>query len=818
MEEIHDAVKSALGEGYEILRELGGGGMSRVFVAREISLGREVVVKVLPPDLAAELKADRFRREIQTAARLHHPHIVPLLAAGSSGSLLYYTMPYVDGPSLKKRLSGPDRLSVSECLAILSEVADALSYAHENGIVHRDVKPDNILLYASHALVLDFGVAKALTAAADDGTLTRTGLAIGTPLYISPEQALADPDVDGRADIYSLGVVAYEMLCSRPPFEGKSSQALMAAHVTLAPKELRALAPSVPGAIADVIMRCIKKSPADRWQSAVELRDNLEDLRARFTPARVLVANSAHAADDSGLQELRGELSPSPMDSPVNTVRSFLAVHRKPAIAALCLMAVGGFAILSNYKNRISNEISDGSVAVLPFANIDQPGHADYYSAGLTGEIRAALSKIDGVNVASSTSSSAFEGKPVDVRDIAHQLNVSSVVEGTLQRTGTDIRVTVQLTNAKTGYQIWSNEYNDRAANLLSVQSRIAEAIATALTGRLVPRKGHQLGQSTTTDPKAYDLFLKGQYLENDFTQESLDQALASYQLALSIDPRFARAYAAIADAYYHLADDYLPPKEAYPKVKAAASKAVALDSTLSDAFASLASYEVSYGWDWTAAKRDVDKSLELNPRSSFALMIAGWYSIIVGNVDEGVQSALMAASLDPLSDEIGGNVVSILRAAGRHDLAIAQVRRMIASNTGSPTTLRAWLSWEYVQLGQLPLAKLQLDTAFGIDSTCCKRTKALYLAHSGSPAEADKILQTIEAKRAKSYYRAEFLAEGRAALNDTTGMFKWLEQAYTDRSSGFPSFRYSSEISRFKDLPHFKQLVARLNLAAGPR
>jgi tetratricopeptide (TPR) repeat protein len=280
--ELADRLQAALGQAYTIERELGGGGMSRVFVAIETALGRRVVIKVLPPELAAGLSVDRFRREIQLAASLQHPHIVPLLAAGASEGLLYYTMPLVEGESLRTRIARAGELPVGESIRILRDVVDALACAHERGIIHRDIKPDNVLVSRQHGLVTDFGVAKALSEATGASSFTSTGLALGTPAYMAPEQATADPHLDHRVDIYAVGALAYEMLSGGPPFTGNSPQAVLAAQVTQAPEPVNKTRPTIPPALVALVMRCLEKRPADRWQTAGEL---LHQLEAMATPS-----------------------------------------------------------------------------------------------------------------------------------------------------------------------------------------------------------------------------------------------------------------------------------------------------------------------------------------------------------------------------------------------------------------------------------------------------------------------------------------------------------------------------------------------------
>jgi serine/threonine protein kinase len=292
MTDLLESLQAAL-HGYRIERELGGGGMSRVFLAEEAALARKVVVKVLPPELGAGVNAERFRREIQLAAGLQHPHIVPLLTAGQAGELFYYTMPFIQGDSLRTRLARERELPITDAVRILRDVTDALAHAHEQGVVHRDIKPDNVLISGKHAVVTDFGVAKAISAATGPSALTSAGVALGTPAYMAPEQAAADPHTDHRADLYAVGAMAYEMLAGQPPFAGMSPQMMLAAHVTQAPDPVTKRRTAVPEALASLVMRCLEKKPADRWQSAEELREQLELLA---TPSGGMTPTAARPA------------------------------------------------------------------------------------------------------------------------------------------------------------------------------------------------------------------------------------------------------------------------------------------------------------------------------------------------------------------------------------------------------------------------------------------------------------------------------------------------------------------------------------------
>ncbi|HET7601239.1 MAG TPA: serine/threonine-protein kinase, partial [Gemmatimonadales bacterium] len=408
--DLREQLQAALGEAYRIERELGGGGMSRVFVAEETALRRRVVVKVLPPELAADMNSDRFRREIQLAASLQHPHIVPLFASGSVDGLLYYTMPFVRGESLRERLAREGELPVADAIRILRDVVDALAYAHAEGLVHRDIKPANILLSGGHAVVTDFGVAKAVREAAERSTLTSAGVALGTPVYMAPEQAVADPHTDHRADIYAIGIVAYEMLSGVPPFSAGSPQQVLAAQVTEAPEPLLKRRPAVPATLAAAVMRCLEKRPADRWQTAEQLRHQIEPLA---TPgegtapyAAVVAPGAPPAGSSSGAGAPTGvSATESRRPAPADTAVAEAPPVRQPpasgrglssrllgAAAAGALVLAGlGYAAVHRFgaappAAATSPADAPKSVVVLPFENLGAPADG-YFADGMTEEI-----------------------------------------------------------------------------------------------------------------------------------------------------------------------------------------------------------------------------------------------------------------------------------------------------------------------------------------------------------------------------------------------------------------------------------------------
>jgi serine/threonine-protein kinase len=479
MTALRDRLQSTLGTAYSIDRELGGGGMSRIYVAHETALGRDVVVKVLAPDLAAEVSVERFAREIRTAARLQHPQIVPVLSAGDVGGVPYYMMPFIEGDSLRARLAhGP--LEFRETIDILRDVAKALAFAHARGIAHRDIKPDNVLLTGGSAVVTDFGIAKAIetsqTNAPRGHTLTQLGVVIGTPLYMAPEQAAGDPTVDHRADLYAFGCVAYEMLAGAPPFEGRSANALFAAHLTQQPKPIESRRDGVPPTLASMVTRCLAKDPADRPRSADVVLALLDDASA----------------------ELR---------RPVHTTRP-------------------GSVPSGNAPSRL---------IVLPFANTSPDPDTEYFADGLTDELITDLSKIEALRVISRSSAVRLKGSSKSAPMLAGEFGVRYVVEGSVRKAGSAIRITAQLVDARTDTPMWADKFTGTDEDVFDLQERLSRQIADALRIRLSPDESKRLAARPIADARAYDLYLRARAGLSSHSVARLDEALAQLNEARSI-------------------------------------------------------------------------------------------------------------------------------------------------------------------------------------------------------------------------------------------------------------------------------------------
>jgi len=436
MEKLLNSLRSALADRYQIDRELGHGGMAVVFLAQDLKHHRQVAIKVLRPDLAQAVGAERFLREIEIAAGLTHPHILPLHDSGQANGLLYYVMPFIEGESLRDRLTREGQLSVEEALQITREVAGALSYAHTHGIVHRDIKPENILLSGGVALVADFGIAQAVSSASTD-QLTSTGMSIGTPTYMSPEQAVGRAPIDGRADQYSLACMLYEMLAGVPPFTGPTHQAVLARHAIDPVPPLRTLRSTTPVSVEQTVVRALAKSPADRFPTVGAFQEGL---------TRTV---------------------------PVSTARRWVARIGLLAAGAVAVSA-GVYSLVTHpaAPRRIGSDTASRSIAVLPFVNIGSDPNNEPFSDGMSEELTSALAKIRDLNVAARTSAFSFKGKNLDVREIGRRLNVRYVLAGGVRRAGTRLRVSAQLIDAANGYHLWSDEYEGNTKDVFAVQDQ----------------------------------------------------------------------------------------------------------------------------------------------------------------------------------------------------------------------------------------------------------------------------------------------------------------------------------------------------------
>jgi eukaryotic-like serine/threonine-protein kinase len=673
-----ERLKLALNQLYHIEREIGRGAMATVFLAEDVKHHRPVAVKVLNPEVAAALGAERFLREIEVSARLHHPHILPLYDSGDAEGFLYYVMPYVEGESLRERLAREKQLPLDDALRIAHEVADALSYAHSRGIVHRDIKPENILLESSHAMVADFGIARALTAGGD--RLTATGLAIGTPAYMSPEQATGDEVVDGRSDLYALGCVLYEMLAGQPPFTGPTVESILSQHLAAEPPHVTSLRPAVPAPVAGAIQRALAKTPADRFNAVAVFSETLGGAQFQRPLAAVRAAK---------LPEV------SAPERPARLSRKVLL----PAGSVLLLFAVTVLAWLV-FGNRTPalTESRASSIAVLPFADLSPGREDEYFADGMAEEILNALAQVPGLKVAARTSAFSFKGKEEDARVIGERLGVETVLEGSVRRDGPRVRITAQLVNAADGLHLWSGTYEREGMGVFAMQDEIAGAVLSALKHHLGADPGTPLAEAPTRDLAAYEEYLRGRFQWAKRTPEGVSAAIQRFERAIALDSAFVLAYSGLADAYAVLPwwDPDAVPTEAHSKSRQAAETAVSLDARSPEARTSLGYAILMEQWDFDAAERELRRAIELHPQYEAAYH---WLADVLsyrGMLAEAIGAERRALEFDPLSIVSTQNLAHLLKFDRQYQAAMAQAERTLDLDRTRPDT---WFQIAYIRI-----------------------------------------------------------------------------------------------------------------------
>ncbi len=796
MTDFNQTLETAISGSYTIERELGGAGMSRVFLATETLLDRRVVIKVLPENVAAGISAERFRREIQLAAKLQHPHIVPVLTSGEVLGLPYFTMPFIEGESLREKLDREGEMPLSDALKLLRQVASALAYAHKHGIVHRDIKPANVMVGEEFALVTDFGVSKAIgesiVSKGGAGSLTAAGVAIGTPAYMAPEQAVADPHVDHRADIYSLGILAYEILTGAPPFSGRTTQAILAAHVVQPPEPIQNRRPNLAPWIADLVMQCLAKRPADRPQSAADILHLLDHHEP--------VTSGASAAIDS---------------LPAKTRPRYQYFAATALVALLAASAV--YVLLPRGKtDAASNEIR--SVAVLPLVNVGGTSQDDYFSDGMSDELANALNQIPGLRVASRTSSFTFKGrKDVDVGEIGRRLNVQAVLEGTVRRAGDRLRVTGQLTSTNDGLSLWSDTYEREAKDVFAVQENIARSIAEALELRLGP-KGSAREAQGTANLQAYDAYLRGRYFWNARGAENLRRAVKHFDQAIAADPNFARAYAARAMTY-GLLPQYTDasPADALEKTRADAKRALDSDSTLAEAYTALGVASVN-AWDWDGAGAAYKKAIALEPSYPTAHQWYGELLYTTSRLDSSIAETRRARDLDPLAPILAAALGYALVVAGKYDEALLETKRgsEIAPHLG---VLHSITSLAYLFAGDSANARSEMEIAVRSDPELVLRKGQLAFVYgkTGDRAKALRIIEEMKRSGATESTHQVAFAIAYIALGENDRALTLLEHAVKKHDIGLLTAASPLDDPTYAPVrndPRFKRILDEMDLS----
>ncbi len=762
--------------------------MSRVFVGEEVALGRKVAVKVLMPELAAGVSAERFQREIKLAAQLQHPNIVPVLATGLAAGLPYYTMPFVDGLSLRARLDRNAELPIAEALPILKDMARALAYAHDHGVVHRDIKPENVLLADEAAVVTDFGIAKALSASrtnAPGGTLTQVGTSIGTPAYMAPEQAAGDPDTDHRADIYAFGCVAYELLTGAPLFAYKQPHQLFAAHMKEAPVPVQTKRPDCPPELAALIMRCLEKEPDNRPQSA---RDVLRSL-------------------DSGTGRNTAEARATPRRPGIKQI----------AIGAAIVIVLALGVVFGARRERGAVDIR--SLAVLPFENVGGDTANAYFADGMADELTSELSKVPGLTLASRSAAFRFRGQNVDVRSVGKELGVGAVLEGTVRRAGSRMRLTAQLSNAATGKLLWTDSYEQQVQDVFAVQDSVTRAIVAALKVKLGGDSAVTVAitpaSQGTKNLEAYDLYLRGRYLWARRGSSSISKAIDLFQQAIARDPQFARAHAGLTMAMSVL-PMYTPMRldSLVPAGLGAGRRAIALDPSLSDAHLGYANMLI-YQYKWAEAEEHFKRALALDPANATAHQWYGDYLYVIGRVGEAIPALRRATELDPLSPVLNNDLGFALRLAGRYEESLEAEKRAIELDPN--------FIWAFQNMGGSLHESGKTDSAI----TILEKRDLKELSDGDGAAvlisayvradrrdDAERVLESVRAVRRSAPEGLDLvLGMAHGAMGNIDSAFYWVGRS-VERHEGYlfaSSISCAPPLAGLRTDPRFDELLKRL-------
>jgi serine/threonine-protein kinase len=780
-----ELLEKAVHDRYRLQRELGRGGMATVYLAHDLKHDRQVAIKVLRADLTAALGPERFLREITLTARLEHPHILPLLDSGDADGLLFYVMPYVEGESLRDRLTREKQLPV----------ADALSYAHRQGILHRDIKPENILLAAGHARVADFGIARAVTTAGGS-SLTETGLALGTPLYMSPEQATAERELDGRTDIYSLACVVYEMLAGQPPYTGATPAAILARKSLEAVPSIRVVRDAVPLTVEQAIAKALAKVPADRFANASEFAEALREGGAHKQGPESLVSAVRHSLTAVGSRALWRHRV---LIAGVAFVAALVAIVFRPRTASHdAVMQAGDEAIKS--------------IAVLPLENLSHDPEQDYFAEGMTAELITNLGKVSTLRVISHTSMMRYKGTQKSLSEIARELDVDGIVEGTVQRTADRVRITANLLRAPSERQLWGETYDRGLSDVLAVQSEIVSAIAAHVRAVVTPEQRARLAANHIVNAEAYEAWIRGRVQMATWAKPDLSKADADFRRAIAIDSNYAPPYAALARLDMivgHAA--IVAPEKVFPEEKRLAEKALQLDSTLAQAWIARADAEFLYERDWPRAQRDYAQGLALNPNDPYGHDSYSGFLLAIGKTDEGIEENKRALDLDPASVEQNAYLAFTLFYARRYDEAIRQARLTLElDSTEALSRLALGLSYEQ---------RRDFHRAYKEVQTAVNRMQHLpftaFLGHiagaSGRRADALKVVDNLKVLSKRMYVSPSVFAIAYLGAGDKDVALGWLEKAYDTRDHDLVFVNCWPMFDPLHSEPRFQALLRRM-------
>jgi eukaryotic-like serine/threonine-protein kinase len=773
-----ERLQITLADRYRIERELGRGGMATVYLAQDLKHGRRVALKVLRPEVSHAFGTDRFHREIGIAGRLQHPHILSLHDSGDADGTLFYAMPFVEGESLRARLSRETQLDLAEAVGIASEVADALIYAHAAGVLHRDIKPENILLTAGHAIVADFGIARALGQAGSD-RLTETGLTLGTPSYMSPEQASGSQVLDARSDLYALACVLFEMLVGHPPFTGPTAQAVMARHAMDPVPSLHTVRPTIPTALERVVTKALAKVPADRFAT-------VEQFQRALT---------------SALQ--------APPDSPQPSRWWRRVVLGLAVVAVAGGIAAGLRANLPAPRAGAVGEAVIRSLAVESFENLTGDSDQVYLAQGITDQVETELAQIGSLRVIGLD-----EARGAAAIEAARRLDMGVVLSGALQRAGDDVRITARLRSTETGQAIWARSFDGDLRTILQLQADVARAVAERIRVSLTSlERSRVAGNRPQVTPAAYEAYVRGAYFLDKGTDASFQTAIGYFAKAIDADPTFAGAYAAMAECYSALGyNGALSPEIAFPKARAAATRALELDSTLAEARRASA-YQLLFGeWNFVEADREYARAVALDSTDAYSHWLRGMYLAAMNRSSEAIASVERAQQLDPLSLAVQAASARAYYSARQYPEALHQARAALELDSTFPRA-RFWVGMAQEQLGKPDEAVRELKATIAVGGPTSIYVAALghvYATH-GRRREALQTLDELQSRSKSQYVSPLDIATVHLGLGDKDATFALLERAVETHAGGLVFLAVDPRYDPVRQDPRFQHLLRRI-------
>ena len=780
---------TTLAKRYEIIEELGKGGMGRVYRVEDTKLEQEIALKLIKPEIARDKKTiERFRNELKLARNIRHKNVCGMFDLGEAEGAHFITMEYIRGEDLRSFIHRSGQLAISTTIRIAKQVCEGLSEAHKLGVVHRDLKSNNIMIdKEGNVRIMDFGIARSLEAKG----ITGAGVMIGTPEYMSPEQ-VEGKEVDRRSDIYSLGVILYEMVTGRVPFEGDTPFTVGMKHKGEIPQNPKEFNTQIPDDLSRVILRCLEKVKEKRCQSAGEVRSELINIEEGMS------------ATERGIpkRKIKTEV--------IREFRWEKAFGYGGIAFLLAILIVGGIYLFTGRHEAIN------SIAVLPLANLSGDPQQEYFADGMTEALITELSKISALQrVISRTSVMQYKGVRKSMQEISRELNVDAVVEGSVMFVGERVRITAQLIHAPKDKHIWADNYERDLSDILDLQREVAEAIVQEIKVKLTPQEEAQLNTIHKINPEAYQSYLKGLFHWNKRTGEDLRTAIEYFEMAIEKEPNYALAYAGLSDCYnlLHLFAD-LHPSETFPKAKEAALKALEIDDNLAEAHNSLAYARIRYDFDWEGAEREFRRAIELNPNYATGHF---WYSELLMQscrFDEGLSEIKRATELDPVSLVINSTLGIFYAVAGQDEQAIAQLRKTLEMDPDFAYAHRH-LGMVYLIVNKFPEAIAELEKALELSGGTAFYLASLggAYARAGQPDKAKQILAELQSLYKELHIGPCYFAAIYAELGEEGKAFWWLEKAYEERYEDLVFLKINFHFDPIRSDPRFKALLKKVGL-----